>query len=185
MCVGSGDNEDPNVTQGTFVNNPNNRRGRNQSPLLRGGRGARAVQPRNRRRGEQDMYNVGGRRKHSSNSGGMSGRRDVRILLLGDSCVGKTSLILSLISEEFLEEVPARTEEITIPPDVTPQFVPTHIVDFSFQEQEESELYEEVARAHVVCLLFALNDLSTIESVSYYTQQQQQEPQHYILQAEV
>ena len=32
-------------------------------------------------------------------------RRHVRILLLGDQRVGKTSLILSLISEEFLPEV--------------------------------------------------------------------------------
>ncbi|XP_075262663.1 mitochondrial Rho GTPase 2-like [Convolutriloba macropyga] len=95
-------------------------------------------------------------------------RRDVRILLLGDSQVGKTSLILSLISEEFLEQVPARAEEITIPPDVTPQFVPTHIVDFSFQEQDESELFEEVHKAHVVCLLFALNELSSVDSLRSY-----------------
>lgn len=74
--------------------------------------------------------------------------------------VGKTSLILSLVSEEFPEEVrnfncvyclssdvsdvykrsrciryycqvPARCEEITIPADVTPEKVPTHIVDYS------------------------------------------------------
>lgn len=73
--------------------------------------------------------------------------------------VGKTSLILSLVGEEFPEEVrgadwalradarlwaaaphsilthllqvPARAEEITIPADVTPEKVPTHIVDYS------------------------------------------------------
>ena len=28
-------------------------------------------------------------------------------------------------------QVPARAEEITIPPDVTPEKVPTHIVDYS------------------------------------------------------
>lgn len=115
-------------------------------------------------------------------------RRDVRILLLGEgrrwgrgktggvavtsavllttvpspraAQVGKTSLILSLVGEEFPEEVrgadwtlkggcqalgsrpphsipthllqvPARAEEITIPADVTPEKVPTHIVDYS------------------------------------------------------
>lgn len=45
--------------------------------------------------------------------------------------VGKTSLILSLVGEEFPEEVPPRAEEITIPADVTPEKVPTHIVDSS------------------------------------------------------
>lgn len=62
---------------------------------------------------------------------GGSHRRGVRILLLGDQGVGKTSLILSLVSEEFPEQVPPRAEEITIPPDVTPEKVPTHIVDYS------------------------------------------------------
>lgn len=58
-------------------------------------------------------------------------RRNVRILLVGDRGVGKTSLILSLVSEEYAEEVPNKAEEITIPADVTPEQVPTHIVDYS------------------------------------------------------
>ena len=62
---------------------------------------------------------------------GPVGRQDVRILLLGERGVGKTSLILSLVSEEFPDVVPSRAEEITIPADVTPEQVPTHIVDFS------------------------------------------------------
>uniref|UniRef100_A0A8D3C0N7 Ras homolog family member T1 n=1 Tax=Scophthalmus maximus TaxID=52904 RepID=A0A8D3C0N7_SCOMX len=45
--------------------------------------------------------------------------------------VGKTSLIMSLVSEEFPNVVPYRAEEITIPADVTPERVPTHIVDYS------------------------------------------------------
>lgn len=58
-------------------------------------------------------------------------RRQVRILIVGDAHVGKTSLILSLVSEEFPEDVPPKAEEITIPADVTPEQIPTNIVDYS------------------------------------------------------
>lgn len=64
-------------------------------------------------------------------TGSNSARRQVRILLVGDPGVGKTSLILSLVSEEFAEDVPNKAEEITIPADVTPEQVPTNIVDYS------------------------------------------------------
>lgn len=60
-----------------------------------------------------------------------SSRRHVRILIVGDASVGKTSLILSLVSEEFPEDVPPKAEEITIPADVTPEQIPTNIVDYS------------------------------------------------------
>jgi hypothetical protein len=51
--------------------------------------------------------------------------------LVSTAKVGKTSLIMSLVSEEFPDDVPLRAEEITIPADVTPERVPTHIVDYS------------------------------------------------------
>uniref|UniRef100_A0AAR2JAU6 Mitochondrial Rho GTPase 2 n=1 Tax=Pygocentrus nattereri TaxID=42514 RepID=A0AAR2JAU6_PYGNA len=52
------------------------------------------------------------------------------IFFINSAKVGKTSLIMSLVGEEF-PEVPLRAEEITIPADVTPEKVPTHIVDYS------------------------------------------------------
>ena len=81
---------------------------------------------------------------------GWSCHRDaqtVRILLVGEgkhlskyssidkksTCadgVGKSSLILALITEEFPSIVPARIEEVTIPADITPENVPTQIVDY-------------------------------------------------------
>ncbi|XP_070783715.1 mitochondrial Rho GTPase 2 isoform X6 [Enoplosus armatus] len=73
-------------------------------------------------------------------------KQDVRILLLGEPKVGKTSLIMSLVGEEFPEEVPSRAEEITIPADVTPEKVPTHIVDYSEKEQSDEVLRDEIIK---------------------------------------
>uniref|UniRef100_A0A7N6A8M4 Mitochondrial Rho GTPase n=1 Tax=Anabas testudineus TaxID=64144 RepID=A0A7N6A8M4_ANATE len=74
-------------------------------------------------------------------------RKDVRILLVGEPKVGKTSLIMSLVSEEFPDEVPLRAEEITIPADVTPERVPTHI-------------------ANVICIVYSVNNKKSIEKVT-------------------
>uniref|UniRef100_A0A8C1INU8 Mitochondrial Rho GTPase n=1 Tax=Cyprinus carpio TaxID=7962 RepID=A0A8C1INU8_CYPCA len=76
-------------------------------------------------------------------------KRDVRILLLGEPKVGKTSLIMSLVGEEFPELVPLRAEEITIPADVTPEKVPTHIVDYSESEQSDEVKYVYGFRSYV------------------------------------
>uniref|UniRef100_A0A8C7SWI3 Mitochondrial Rho GTPase 2 n=1 Tax=Oncorhynchus mykiss TaxID=8022 RepID=A0A8C7SWI3_ONCMY len=82
-------------------------------------------------------------------------RKDVRILLVGEPKVGKTSLIMSLVSEEFPQVVPYRAEEITIPADVTPERVPTHIVDYS-----------GTVTANVICIVYAVNNKKSIEKVS-------------------
>lgn len=95
-------------------------------------------------------------------------KKDVRILLVGDASVGKTSLILSLVSEEFAEEVPAKAEEITIPADVTPEHVPTHIVDYSAREQEDSVLEEEIAKASVICVVYSVVDEDSIQRLTTY-----------------
>uniref|UniRef100_A0A671RER4 Mitochondrial Rho GTPase 2-like n=1 Tax=Sinocyclocheilus anshuiensis TaxID=1608454 RepID=A0A671RER4_9TELE len=78
-------------------------------------------------------------------------KRDVRILLLGEPKVGKTSLIMSLVGEEFPQQVPLRAEEITIPADVTPEKVPTHIVDYS--------------GANVVCVVYDVTQEETIDKI--------------------
>ena len=90
---------------------------------------------------------------------------DIHILLLGEPGVGKTSLILALVHEEFPEAVPNRIEDITIPAEITPEKVPTTIVDYSEKEQVEYELCEEIGRANVICIIYDLSDLSTLQQV--------------------
>ncbi|KAL5018123.1 hypothetical protein ScPMuIL_003845 [Solemya velum] len=99
----------------------------------------------------------------------MANKKDVRILLLGDPGVGKTSLILSLVSEEFPEEVPAKAEEITIPADVTPERVPTHIVDYTSQEENEECMNEEIlkeCRLMSYAFVYSVFDEDTIERIT-------------------
>lgn len=79
--------------------------------------------------------------------------RNVRILLLGDKGVGKTSIILSLVSEEFPEDVPLKAEEITIPADVTPELVPTHIVDYSGKIRSQCFYYSSSIAFELKCII--------------------------------
>ncbi|KAM4716009.1 mitochondrial Rho GTPase 2 [Anableps anableps] len=92
-------------------------------------------------------------------------KQDVRILLLGEPKVGKTSLIMSLVGEEFPERVPPRAEEITIPADVTPEKVPTHIVDYSEKEQSDEVLRDEIIKANVVCVVYDVTNEDTIDKI--------------------
>lgn len=92
-------------------------------------------------------------------------KQDVRILLLGEPKVGKTSLIMSLVGEEFPEQVPPRAEEITIPADVTPEKVPTHIVDYSEKEQSDEVLRDEIIKANVVCVVYDVTNEDTIDKI--------------------
>uniref|UniRef100_A0A8C1JYJ2 Mitochondrial Rho GTPase n=1 Tax=Cyprinus carpio TaxID=7962 RepID=A0A8C1JYJ2_CYPCA len=93
-------------------------------------------------------------------------RVHVNVLLTNATKVGKTSLIMSLVSEEFPDEVPLRAEEITIPADVTPERVPTHIVDYSEAEQSDEQLNQEISKANVICIVYSVNNKKSIEKVS-------------------
>ncbi|VDL19554.1 unnamed protein product [Hymenolepis diminuta] len=90
----------------------------------------------------------------------------VRILLVGEPLVGKTTLILSLVNEKFSHEVPDLSDEITIPASVTPEQVPTEIVDFSARIQSRDQLIHEIRLASVVCLVYALNDENFLRHIT-------------------
>ncbi|CAH2264046.1 mitochondrial Rho GTPase isoform X1 [Pararge aegeria] len=94
--------------------------------------------------------------------------RTVRIILLGEPGVGKTSLILSLVTEEFAENVPPKAEEITIPADVTPEQVPTNIIDICLTEQTLEQVAEEIEKAHVICIVFSVDRQETLNRIASY-----------------
>lgn len=78
----------------------------------------------------------------------------LKMLLLGDPGVGKSSLILSLLTETFIpsDKIPKKCEPITIPKDVTPEQIETLIIDWSdldgsvekyFQERQKNRLLQQ------------------------------------------
>uniref|UniRef100_A0A672QN95 Ras homolog family member T1 n=1 Tax=Sinocyclocheilus grahami TaxID=75366 RepID=A0A672QN95_SINGR len=87
------------------------------------------------------------------------------IIIINVAKVGKTSLIMILVSEEFPTVVPCRAEEITIPADVTAERVPTHIVDYSEAEQTDEKLYQEISKANVICIVYSVNTRSLLRRV--------------------
>uniref|UniRef100_A0A3P9HKS5 Mitochondrial Rho GTPase n=1 Tax=Oryzias latipes TaxID=8090 RepID=A0A3P9HKS5_ORYLA len=66
----------------------------------------------------------------------------------------------------LLFQVPYRAEEITIPADVTPERVPTHIVDYSEAEQTDEQLFQEISKANVICIVYSVNNKKSIEKVT-------------------
>lgn len=91
---------------------------------------------------------------------------DVRILLVGDAGVGKTSLVMSLLEDEWVENVPAKLDRVLIPADVTPENVTTSIVDCSVGNEGEGYVASELKQANVVCIVYTVSDDNTIKQVT-------------------
>ncbi|KAI9137023.1 EF hand associated-domain-containing protein [Paraphysoderma sedebokerense] len=91
--------------------------------------------------------------------------RDVRILLVGDDGVGKSTLITSLIKEQFVPNIQHVVPEVTIPPEVTPENVTTHIVDSSARPENREQLSAEIRKAHVICIVYSVADHAAFERV--------------------
>ncbi|CAO3615069.1 unnamed protein product [Cunninghamella echinulata] len=95
-------------------------------------------------------------------------RRDVRILLVGDEGVGKSTIITSLIKETFIPNVQHMVPEVTIPPEVTPENVTMHIMDSSARPEHREQLEAEIRKAHVICIVYAIDDPNTFNRLSIY-----------------
>ncbi|KAI9592050.1 mitochondrial Rho 1 [Syncephalis fuscata] len=95
-------------------------------------------------------------------------RREVRILVLGDDGTGKSTLIMSLIKETFIPNVQHVVPEVTIPPEITPENVTTHIVDSSARPENKSHLENEIRKAHVICMVYAIDDMLTFDHIPQY-----------------
>ncbi|KAL1722755.1 P-loop containing nucleoside triphosphate hydrolase protein [Schizophyllum commune] len=95
-------------------------------------------------------------------------RRDVRILLVGDEGVGKSTIVTSLIKEAFVAHVQHVVPEVTIPPEVTPENVTTYIVDTGAGPADRAHLESEVRKAHVICVVYAIDNPLSFDRIPTY-----------------
>lgn len=95
-------------------------------------------------------------------------RRDVRIVLIGDEGVGKSTIITSLIKESFIPNVQHIVPEVTIPPETTPENITTYIVDTGSKPDDRPHLESEVRKAHVICIVYAIDDPHSFSRIPNY-----------------
>ncbi|KII90979.1 hypothetical protein PLICRDRAFT_158439 [Plicaturopsis crispa FD-325 SS-3] len=95
-------------------------------------------------------------------------RRDVRILLVGDEGVGKSTIVTSLIKESFVAHVQHVVPEVTIPPEVTPENVTTYIVDSGAGPQDRAHLESEIRKAHVICVVYSIDNPNSFDRIPTY-----------------
>jgi Ras family protein T1 len=95
-------------------------------------------------------------------------RRDVRILLVGDEGVGKSTIVTSLIKEVFVAHVQHVVPEVTIPPEVNPENVTTYIVDSGAGPQDRQHLESEVRKAHVICVVYSIDNPHSFDRIPTY-----------------
>ncbi|SCV74493.1 BQ2448_8134 [Microbotryum intermedium] len=100
----------------------------------------------------------------------MASVRDIRVCLVGDEGVGKSTLISSLIKEQFVKLAPRTVlPEVTIPPSVTPgHHVTTIIIDTSPRSQDRAHLVNEIRKAHVVAIVYAIDNPTSFDRVPTY-----------------
>eukprot|EP00793_Prasinoderma_coloniale_P007002 PRCOL_00001834-RA len=94
-----------------------------------------------------------------------SGRAVVRILVVGDKGVGKTSLVAAVATKSFPEgEVPSTQPLTVLAADELPDNVPVHITD-SDAPADHAALRDEVRATDVIVLTYAADDDASLARV--------------------
>ena len=89
----------------------------------------------------------------------------IKIAVIGDEHVGKTSLIIAAATESFPERPPPVLPPTRLPPDTIPETMPITVTDTSARPEDRSALEQACAQADVVVLVFECGELCTFKPV--------------------
>jgi Ras family protein T1 len=93
------------------------------------------------------------------------------VLFLGDQGVGKTSIITTIATDTFKTEVPkVFPSHVPISPDMyqLPNAATTILVDTSTDASHEAETNDEIKSAHVIVLVYDVNNLEILKRLKNY-----------------
>lgn len=93
-------------------------------------------------------------------------KNTVYIAVLGDSGVGKTSLVTAATTETFPEHPPPVLPPARLPADTTPEGVPVVITDTSSRPEDKAALEAAVRQASVIVLCFSMEKPQTLRRAS-------------------
>ncbi|GMG99715.1 hypothetical protein Nepgr_001555 [Nepenthes gracilis] len=100
--------------------------------------------------------------------GSAGGKNGVRIVVAGDRGTGKSSLIVTAVSEAFPANVPPLLPPSRLPDDIYPDRVPITIIDTSSSIESRNKLAEELRRADAVVLTYACDQPETLDHLSTF-----------------
>ena len=92
----------------------------------------------------------------------------VKILLVGDEGVGKSSLISAYISQHFPQEVPPVMTDAIIPPETTAHDVCVTIMDSSSIQGDREVLRHKIAAVDSIIALYDVTRPETFDSLSTF-----------------
>ena len=80
--------------------------------------------------------------------------RVVKIAVIGDSQVGKTSLVIALTNESFPDICPPVVPPASMPAESSPEGVPFHVIDTSSRLEQRTAFEQTCITADAILLLF-------------------------------
>lgn len=91
----------------------------------------------------------------------------LRVIVLGDEQVGKTSIIRTFVSQSFPSEVPPANPPIIIPPELSQSRSFLTIIDFYYRREQENthNLVQEVLKADGIILVYDVSRPATLQRV--------------------